>query len=182
MFSSGFGSQPSHSWLRGLGRALHSYKWIVRKDMAMKKGSTAVFKALERKTKAAAKISSPVVCCVPPVSPGVWHWPLRWATFLQEICGSWQHRVKCCAPYLCFRNIHLSQVTNTHLSFSVLYQLSEITLKRNLPLLLIHSPPSLLLSPHSPLLFAQTAVPNLLLLLSVAKSTFNFFSFSFLPV
>lgn len=103
----------------------------------------------------------------------------RWTTSLQEICGSWQHRVKCCAPYLCFRNIHLSQVTNTHLSFSVLYQLSEITLKRNLPLLLTHSPPSLLLSPHSPLLFAQTAVPNLLLLLSVAKSTFNFFFFFF---
>lgn len=51
--------------------------------------------------------------CVLPVSPVVWHWPLRWTTFLQEICGSWQHRLKCCAPHLCFRNIHLSQVTNT---------------------------------------------------------------------
>lgn len=62
------------------------------------------------------------------------------------------------------------------------YQLSETFFKTNLTLLLPHSPPSLLLSPHSPFLFAQSAVPNLLLLLSVAKPTFKFFFLLFFPL
>lgn len=85
-----------------------------------------------------------------------------------------------CTPFVF--HIHLRQITNTQLSFSVFYQLSETSFKTNLTLLLPHSPPSLLLSPHSPLLFAQSAVPNLLLLLSVAKPTFKFFSSFFSPL
>lgn len=173
-------------WLRGLGRALHSYQCIVRKEMAMK-GPTALFKVKNQSSskdpQAHGLLWLPLGVCVPPVSPGLWHCPPGWATSLQGICGSWQHRVSCCAPHLCFRNVHLSQVTNTHLSFSVFYQLFEICFKTNLSLLLAHSPPSLLLSPHSPILSAQSAAPNLLLLLSVAKPTFNFFLFfsPFLP-
>lgn len=49
-------------WLRALGRALHSYKGVVRKEMARKGGLTALFKVLERQTKAAAKIPYPVLC------------------------------------------------------------------------------------------------------------------------